>query len=69
MHLARALFRIMVRTILDRVPDYRVDRQATTFYERDPSLAGVATMPVTFTPVPAAGPPATPYRAGPSWTR
>ena len=57
MHLARALFGIMLRQVLDRIPDYRVDRQATTFYERDPSLAGVAAMPVTFDPVPAVGGP------------
>lgn len=61
MHLARALFRIMMREVLDRVPDHRVDRQGTTFYQRDPSLAGVATMPVTFTPAPLAGPSERPY--------
>ncbi len=61
MHLARALFRIMFREVLERIPDYRVDRHATTFYQRDPSLAGVATMPATFTPASTAGPPERPY--------
>lgn len=57
MHLARALFRIMVRQVLDRIPDYRVDHAGTSLYERDPSLAGVAAMPVTFTPAPVVGGP------------
>ncbi len=52
MHLARALFRIMVREVLGRIPDYRIDRETTRVYERDPCLAGVAAMPATFTPQP-----------------
>ena len=49
MHLARALFGVMMRQVLGRMPDYRVDRRATRFY-RGGELAGVVTMPVTFTP-------------------
>jgi len=50
MHLARVLFAVMMRALLARVPDYRVDREATSFYRGNPELAGVITMPVTFTP-------------------
>jgi cytochrome P450 len=49
MHLARALFVAMMGEILERTPDYRVDRDATRFYRNNPELAGVATMPITFT--------------------
>lgn len=49
MHLARALFGVMMREVLGRIPDYRVDRTATSFYSGG-ELAGVVTMPVTFTP-------------------
>jgi cytochrome P450 len=49
MHLARALFVAMMGEILERIPDYRVDRDATRFYRNNPELAGVATMPITFT--------------------
>jgi cytochrome P450 len=49
MHLARALFMVMMSEILERIPDYKVDRDATRFYRNNPELAGVATMPITFT--------------------
>ncbi len=55
MHLARTLFQTMVSTVLERIPDYRVDRAATSYYERDPSLAGVVTMPATFSPGQSSG--------------
>jgi cytochrome P450 len=61
MHLARALVRIMLREVLQRIPDYRVDRAATTFYEGNPALNGVITMPATFTPGGAAGPSEAPF--------
>jgi cytochrome P450 len=50
MHLARALFVAMMGEILERIPDYKVDRDATRFYRNNPELAGVVTMPITFTP-------------------
>lgn len=50
MHIARSLFDIMMREVLSRIPDYVVDREATRFYKGNPELAGVVTMPVTFTP-------------------
>jgi len=55
MHLARGLFRVMLRQVLDRIPDYRIDRAGTTFFERDPSLAGVVSMPATFSPAAPTG--------------
>ena len=61
MHLARALVQTMLREVLQRTPDYRVDRAATTFYEGNPALTGVITMPATFTPGRAAGPGEAPF--------
>jgi len=55
MHLARALFAVMMREVLARIPDYSVDREATRFYRGSPQMAGVVTMPVTFTPGPSSG--------------
>jgi cytochrome P450 len=56
MHLARTLFQAMIATVLRRLPDYRIDRDATRFYEGNPMLAGVVGLPATFGPGPAEGP-------------
>ncbi len=61
MHLARALFQVLLETVLRRMPDYRVDRGATRFYEGNPMLAGVVNMPATFTPGPRQGPAERPF--------
>lgn len=61
LHLARTLFQVMVREILRRIPDYRIDHDATRFYQGNPTLAGVVEMPATFTPGPTAGPPDRPF--------
>lgn len=50
LHVARALFDIMVREVLARIPDYAVDLEATRFYQGNPELYGVVEMPVTFAP-------------------
>ena len=50
MHIARSLFEVMMHEVLTRIPDYVVDREATSFYKGNPELTGVVTMPVTFTP-------------------
>jgi cytochrome P450 len=50
MHLARAMFQVLLREVLTRIPDFRVDRAATQFYRGNPELAGVVTMPATFSP-------------------
>jgi cytochrome P450 len=55
MHVARALFRVMVGEVLSRLPDYVIDHSGTRFYQGNPLLAGVVSMPVTFTPGPVAG--------------
>jgi cytochrome P450 len=61
MHLARTMYQVLLGTILRRLPDYRVDREATRFYEGNPMLAGVVSMPATFTPGPRQGPAARPF--------
>jgi cytochrome P450 len=61
LHMARTLFQVLVRQVLQRIPDYRVDRAATQFYEGNPELAGVVRMPATFTPGAPAGPGERPF--------
>lgn len=55
MHVARALFDIMVREVLARIPDYQVEPGQTQFYQGNPELYGVVKMPVRFTPGKAMG--------------
>lgn len=57
MHVARALFEVMVTEVLDRIPDYQPVPGQTRFYEGNPELFGVVQMPVTFTPVAPSGEP------------
>ena len=40
----------MIREILGRIPDYRIDQAGTEFYLGNPALYGVVQLPVTFTP-------------------
>ena len=61
MHVARTMFQVLLREVLDRIPDYEVDRDATQFYEANPELNGVVRMPARFTPAPVAGPPERPF--------
>ena len=61
MHLARTMFQVLVREVLGRIPDYRVDRAATRFYDGNPELNGVVRMPATFTPGERAGPAERPF--------
>jgi cytochrome P450 len=61
MHLARALFQVLVRAVLTRLPDYAVDRRATRHYATNPELAGIVSMPATFTPGPRTGPAEPPF--------
>jgi cytochrome P450 len=55
LHVARTLFQIMMTEVLTRIPDFRVERDRTSFYEGNPELYGVVRMPVTFTPSAPAG--------------
>jgi cytochrome P450 len=61
MHLARTMFQVLVREVLDRIPDYEVDRAATRFYDGNPELNGVVRMPATFTPGERSGPADRPF--------
>ncbi|MBS1846794.1 MAG: cytochrome P450 [Actinobacteria bacterium] len=61
MHIARTMFQIMVREVLDRIPDYVVDEEATAFYRPNPEVVGMVRMPVTFTPGARIGPPDPPW--------
>jgi cytochrome P450 len=54
-HLARVMFEVMVRAVLDRIPDYRVDLGGVSEYLGNPSMTGLAKLPVTFTPGVARG--------------
>jgi cytochrome P450 len=55
LHVARVMFEVMMREVLTRMPDYVVDHSGTTYYQGNPKLYGVVTMPVTFTPGRALG--------------
>lgn len=61
MHLARVMFQVLLREVLDRIPDYEVDVAATQLYAGNPELNGVVRMPATFTPGPRLGPAARPF--------
>lgn len=49
-HLARLMAEVMVRAVLDRIPDYRVDPDGVEEYLGNPSMTGLARLPITFTP-------------------
>jgi len=38
------------RSVLDRMPDYRVDLENVYQYTGNPSMTGLGKLPVTFTP-------------------
>jgi cytochrome P450 len=48
--LARVMSEVMVKAVLDRLPDYRVDLDGVDEYLTNPSMTGLAKLPVTFTP-------------------
>jgi cytochrome P450 len=49
-HLARVMFEVMVKAVLDRIPDYVVDVGGVQQYLGNPSMTGLGKLPVTFTP-------------------
>jgi cytochrome P450 len=49
-HLARVMSEVMVRAVLDRIPDYVVDVDNVQQYLGNPAMTGLGTLPVTFTP-------------------
>ena len=48
--LARVMFEVMVKAVLDRIPDYRVDLSGVHEYRGNPTMTGLGKLPVTFTP-------------------
>ena len=48
--LARVMFEVMVKAVLDRIPDYEVDLGGVHRYSGNPSMTGLGRLPVTFTP-------------------
>lgn len=61
MHMARAMFQVLLREVLDRIPDYRVDESRTRPYSGNPELNGLVRMPCTFTPGARLGPSERPF--------
>ncbi len=49
-HLARLMSEVMVKAVLDRIPDYRVEVDNAHQYLGSPSMTGLSKLPVTFTP-------------------
>jgi cytochrome P450 len=48
--LARVMFEVMVKAVLQRIPDYEVDLGGVHRYSGNPSMTGLGKLPVTFTP-------------------
>jgi cytochrome P450 len=48
--LARIMFGVMVKAVLDRMPDYEVDLGGVHRYAGNPTMTGLGKLPVTFTP-------------------
>ena len=48
--LARVMFEVMVKAVLDRIPDYVVDLEGVHRYSGNPSMTGLGRLRVTFTP-------------------
>jgi len=55
--LARVMFAVMVKAVLDRIPDYVVDLDGVHHYSGNPSMTGLGRLPVTFTPGASLGTP------------
>ena len=49
-HLARVMSEVMVKAVLDRIPDYEVDHSGVYQYMGNPAMTGLGTLPVTFSP-------------------
>lgn len=49
------MFEVMVKAVLERLPDYEVDRGGVHRYAGNPTMTGVGKLPVTFTPGPLLG--------------
>lgn len=60
MHVARSSFQILLREVLDRIPDYEV-AEPVEHYAGNPTLNGLVSLPVSFTPGPRLGPAERPF--------
>jgi cytochrome P450 len=47
-HLARLMSEVMVKAVLDRIPDYDVDLDGVEEYRGNPSMTGLGPLPVSF---------------------
>jgi len=56
-HLARAMFEVMVKDILDRIGEYEVDATRVDHYRGNPSMIGLSKLPAIFTAGPKLGTP------------
>ena len=54
-HLARLMSQVMVKAVLDRIPDYRVDLSGVYQYVGNPSMTGLGKLPVSFGPAASRG--------------
>jgi cytochrome P450 len=48
--LARVMFGVMVKAVLDRISDYRIDLDGVHRYTGNPTMTGLGRLPVTFSP-------------------
>ena len=48
--LARIMFEVMVKGVLDRIPDYAVEESGVHEYAGNPTMTGLGNLPVSFTP-------------------
>src|ERR1700754_3686124 len=55
--LARVMFEVMVKAVLERIPDYVVDVDGVQRYSGNPSMTGLGKLPVTFSPGTSLGTP------------
>jgi cytochrome P450 len=62
LHVARTSFQVLLREALDRLPDYEVSGEPQ-YYDGNPLLNGLVSLPVTFTPGPRLGPADPPFLA------
>jgi cytochrome P450 len=47
-HLARVMWEVMVKAVLDRIPDYQVQVDGVHEYLGNPSMTGLGRLPITF---------------------
>ncbi|TDK99171.1 cytochrome P450 [Mycobacterium paragordonae] len=49
-HLARTMAEVMVKAVLDRIPDYAVEEDGVAVYLGNPAMTGLGRLPITFAP-------------------